>query len=230
MSLTLAAVKDRERDALLAEYLFPNGVLGNVQVPPYAAIPDIRTLTTTPSQLRARHPVFIEPFPGNDTAAGFVQLCPGLDYKFLWLLPEDEGYRTTYEAFLRKYHGLADMPGGYDVDHLFNRARASDFGLAFVRMVLLAPGENRSHGAGYEASRTRGHIGARGRARGIDEIMLLKLCGIRSPRKGRPLTAEMYTHIQRIAALFGISPLEIERNIRELMEVAAFRPDADGGA
>jgi hypothetical protein len=56
----------------------------------------------------------------------------------------------------------------------------------------------------------------------------MKLCGIRSPRKNRPLSSEMLTHIRRIAAMFGTPPLEIERNIRELMAVAAFRPhDAD---
>ncbi len=94
----------------------------------------------------------------------------------------------------------------------------------FVRMVLLGPGENRSHGAGYEKSRTAGGIGRPERERGLDEIMLMKLCGIRSPRKNRPLSAEMIAHIYRIAALFNLPPLEIEQNIRDLMEVAAYRP------
>lgn len=229
MSITLDQVRQRERDALLGEYVFPNGVMGTANVPPYAAIPSISILTNSPSQLRSKHPLSIDPFPGGDLANGFVQQCSSLGYKFLWLRPEDDNYKATYEAFLRRHYSIAIMPTGYDVDHLFNRARASELKLAYVRMVLLGPGENRSHGAGYEKSRTKGGIGKSGRERGIDEIMLMKLCGVRSPRKNKPLSPEMIVHIHRIAALFNMQPLEIEQNIRELMEVAAFRPDDDGG-
>lgn len=225
MSRTLADVQRQERDALLGEYLYPEGVLGNLNVPPYAAIPAISILATTPSAIRSKHPVVIEPFPDSGASKGFVQLCPSLGYRFLWLRPEDDNYLTMYKAFLKRHHGIGDMPKGYDVDHLFNRARAIDLGLAFVRMVLLRPGENRSHGAGHESSRTKAGIGKTGRERGIDEIMLMKLCGIRSPRKNRPFSPEMAAHVARIADLFGMSPLEIETNIRDLMEVAAFRPD-----
>ena len=227
MSVTLADVQKQERDALLGEYLYPEGILGNLKASPYAAVPAISSLATTPSAIRSKHPVVIEPFPGNSTSKGFVQYCPSLGYKFLWLRPEDDDYLTTYKAFLKRHHGIGHMPKGYDVDHLFNRARASGLGLSFVRMILLKPGENRSHGAGYESSRTKGGIGKTGRERGIDEIMLMKLCGIRSPRKNRPFSPEMAAHMARIAALFGMSPLEIESNIRDLMEVAAFRPAAD---
>ncbi|PZW40084.1 hypothetical protein C8P66_12553 [Humitalea rosea] len=218
MSLTLADVRNQERDAILGEYLVAD-------VPPYTAIPDISVLMATPSVLRAKHPLGIEAFPRASTAQGFVQICPSLGYKFLRLPPDDDNYLATYKSFLKKHHGLGDVPSGYDVDHLFNRARAIDLGLGFVRMVLLGPGENRSHGAGYEASRTKGGIGRPGRERGIDEIMLMKLCGIRSPRKNRPLSLEMLTHVHYIAALFGLPPLAIELNIRDLMSVAAFRPD-----
>lgn len=228
MSTTLEQVRQHERDALLGEYVFGNGVSGTIHVPPYTAIPSINILISTPSQLRTRHPITIEPFPGSDVMQGFVQHCPSLGYKFLWLRPEDEGYRATYEAFLQRHYNIPMMPSGYDVDHLFNRARASDLNLMFVRMVLLGPGENRSHGAGYEKSRTSGGIGKPGRERGLDEIMLMKLCGIRSPRKNRPLSAEMIAHIYRIAALFNLPPLEIEQNIRDLMEVAAYRPGEAG--
>jgi hypothetical protein len=222
MSFTLADVQTRERDALLGEYLFSEGT--GIHVPPYAAIPEISILLATPSRLRAKHPLVIEAFPGGDTAKGFVQSCPSLGYKFLWLPPSEDGYLTVYKSFLKKYYGIQQISGSYDVDHLFSRARASDLGLSFVRMVVLGTGENRSHGAGYESSRTKGHLGRVGRERGIDEIMLMKLCGIRTPRKNRPLSPEMVSHIHKVAALFGTSPMEIERNIRELMEVAAFRP------
>ena len=224
MALALSDIRNQEREALLGEYVFPEGVGGHVQVSPYSAIPDVQTLQTTPSAIRTAHPVSIQPYPDQDPARGFVQLCPSLRYKFLWLSPSEDNYLSIYRAFLRRYHGVEPTTTGYDVDHLFSRARAVDLNLSFVRMILLGPGENRSHGGGYESGRTRSGIGAPGRPRGIDEVMLMKLCGIRSPRKNRPLTAEMLFHIQRIAGLFGLSPLEIERNIRELMEVAAFRP------
>ena len=224
MPMTVSEVQRQERDALLGEYLIPVGIL---QIPPYVAIAAISDLTSTPSSLRAKYPLAIVPFPGSDTAMGFVQHCPSLNYKFLWLRPEDNGYQTKYKSFLEQHHGVKTIPSGYDVDHLFNRARAIDLGLSYVRMVVLGPGENRSHGAAYEKSRTGGHIGTPGNQRGIDEVMLMKLCGIRSPRKNRPLSSEMLAHIQRIGAMFGIPPLEIERNIRELMAVAAFRSDDD---
>jgi hypothetical protein len=219
MATTLADVKNRERDAILGEYLFPEGNL-EIQVPPYVALPDIGSLTSTPRALRAKHPLVIEPFPGPGTQHGFVQRCPSLGYAFLWLPPGDDDYRNTYAAFLKRWHGIDAMPVGYDVDHLFSRSRASAVGLLWVRMVLLGPGENRSHGAGYEAARGRNALGSGGRQRGIDEIVLMKLCGVRSPRRNRPLSAEMLAHITRIAALFGLAPMEIEQGIRNLMRVA----------
>jgi len=224
MSVSLETVRRRERDALLGEYVIPVDSAGT-QAPPYVAISSLVDLTTTPTQHRRRHPLGIEAFPTGDIAQGFVQCCASLNYKYLWLPPEDDSYRDKYIAFLKRHHGVSTALDGYDVDHLFNRQRAIDLNLTHVRMVLLGPGENRSHGAGYEKGRTIGRIGTPGRQRGIDEITLMKLCGIRSPRRNQPLTPEMLAHIQGIAAMFGLPPLEIERNIRDLMEVASFRPD-----
>ncbi len=221
--MTPAEIRAMERAALLGEYAIPIGRIG-LNIPPYVAIPEISILTSTPSAIRQVHPLVIKPFPTPDLNCGFVQICPTLNYVFLWLPPEDEHYRDVYGQFLDAYHGVKEPMTGFDVDHLFNRARAIAMRLKFVRMVLLGPGENRSHGASYEAARTKGGVGTEGLERGIDEVTLMKLCGVRSPRKGRPLTAAMQAHIARIAATFGIPPLEIERNIRELMEVAAFRP------
>lgn len=224
MSASLEVVRRRERDALLGEYAIPLGVSG-IHVPPYVAISSISDLTGTPSDLRGRYPVGVEAFPTGNIAQGFVQSCASLNYKYLWLPPGDDGYRDKYIAFLKRYHDIKAAPAAYDVDHLFSRERAIALELTHVRMVLLGPGENRSHGAGYEKSRTAGGIGTPGNPRGIDEITLMKLCGIQSPRKNHPLTPEMLGHVQKIAAMFGLSPMDIERNIRDLMEVAAFRPD-----
>ena len=220
MAMTVDEVRSRERDALLGEYLNPLA-----QVPPYVAISNISDLTNTPSFLRAKYPLAIEPFPESDMTNGFVQHCPSLGYKFLWLRPEDKGHLSKYKAFLRRFYDIHNIPDCYEVDHLFNRARAIALNLSHVRMVLLGRRENRSHGAGYEKSRTAGRMGRSGNQRGIDEITLMKLCGIASPRKDRPLSSEMLAHVQRMGAMFGLPPLEIEANLRELMAVAAFRSD-----
>ena len=58
----------------------------------------------------------------------------------------------------------------------------------------------------------------------MDEVMLLKLWGISSARKGMPLSPEMQAHIMRMAAVFGIPTAEVERSVHELMEAASSRP------
>jgi hypothetical protein len=190
---------------------------------PYSAVPEIRDLTNTPLGLRTRHPVRIEFLRDRPMTDVFVQVCPSLDFKFLWVQARNEWYRTDYLAFLRQFHNMhiQSLPTTLHVDHLFNRARA---GSMFIRTVLLPGWVNMSHGGGYEGRRTRSGVGSNERQRGIDEISLMKLFGIRSPRKNMPLTPEMQAHIDRMAALSGMPREEIERNIRELMEVASFEP------
>lgn len=58
----------------------------------------------------------------------------------------------------------------------------------------------------------------------MDDIILLKLCGLPSPRAGQPLTPEMMAHIQAIARLSGMKADEILGNIQDLIEVANFVP------
>ncbi|MCW3477421.1 hypothetical protein [Limobrevibacterium gyesilva] len=219
-------VMAQERAALLGEYLYPNGVMGGVQVPPYCAIPDWHVLRTTPTPLRQRHPIQLIELPGSRPGHAVVQLCPSLDYAFLWAHVDNDNYRSDYVRFLGAHHNLTltSLPRTYHVDHLFNRARARSMALPWVRMVLLPSFINVSHGGGYEGSRTRGGIGRPGRPRGIDEIVLLKLCGVSSPRQGMPLTPQMRVHLARMAALFHLPAAELERNIAELMQVARFRP------
>jgi hypothetical protein len=225
--MTLAEVMARERDALMAEYLFPEGIAGaGVNVPPYAAVPNFELLKTTPRYLRAKHPVHMSELSGAQRGHAFVQTCPTLGYSFLWTHVENNNYRADYVLFLQQQYAMSvtALPGTHHVDHLFNRERARAFGLPYVRMVMLPQGVNTSHGAGYEKSRTHGGLGTEGRQRGIDEIMLLKLWGISSPRRGMPLSPEMQAHAIRMAAMFGISAAEVERNIHELMQVASFQP------
>jgi hypothetical protein len=218
----------QERAALMAEYLFPEGLPGlqGANVPPYAAIPDFEVLKTTPRYLRIKHPVQISELFGTQRGHAFIQSCPTLGYNFLWTHVDNNNYRADYVLFLQQQYKMSvtALPETHHVDHLFNRERARDRGLRYVRMVLLPRSVNTSHGAGYEKSRTQGGLGTQGVQRGIDEIMLFKLWGIPSPRKGMPLSPEMQAHIIRMAAVFGIPAAEVERNVQELMEVASFRP------
>ncbi len=223
--MTLGDVMAREREALMTEYLFEQG-LARVQVPPYAAVPDFDVLVRTPTTLRTRHPVRVDELPGAKRGRAFVQICPSLNYRFLWVHADNDEYRADYVTFLQNHYGMSiqALPEAYHVDHLYNRARARQLALPYIRLVLLPREVNTSHGAGYEKSRTRGGLGTPGNQRGIDEISLMKLWGVASPRKGMPLSPDIVAHARRMSMLFGIPPAEIERNIRELMDVAGFRP------
>jgi hypothetical protein len=223
--MTLDQVMTNEREALMTEYCFPEG-FAKTQVPFYCAVADFEILKHTPSQLRSRFPIQMIPLSPQHRGKSFVQICPGLGYKFLWAHSANDEYRDDYLVFLRDHHKLpiSQLPPSCHVDHLFNRERAKAQGLIYIRMVLLPASVNTSHGAGYEKGRTQSGIGSPGRARGIDEINLMKLWGVKSPRKGMPLSPEVKDHLNHMAARFGLPPSALEQNIRELMEVAAFRP------
>ena len=223
--MTLPDIITLEREALMTEYLFEQG-LARIQVPPYSAVPDFEVLIRTPSMLRSRHPVRIDELPGRKRGQAFVQSCPTLNYKFLWVHADNDDYRQDYITFLQNHHRMTiqALPEAYHVDDLYNRARAGQMALLYIRLLLLPREVNTSHGAGYEKSRTRGGLGTPGNQRGIDEIALMKIWGISTPRKGLPLSPEMVAHARRMSMLFGLPPAEIERNIRELMDVASFRP------
>lgn len=171
--------------------------------------------------MRTRYPIRIEALAGREGKA-----CDGLKYKFLWAHVNDDDYRADYLKFLANHHGMKipAIPETYHVDHLYNRARAREMKLPFVRMGLLPGSVNMSHGAGYEKQRTQGPIGTPGNQRGIDEILLMKLWDIQAPRKGQSLSPTMQAHLDRMASLFSIPRAELLRNVTELMDVAAFRP------
>lgn len=222
--MNLQDIIEIERTALTTEFLYPVG-LAQIQVPPYVAVPDFETLQRTPTILRAKHPISIAELPGAKPQHAVVQECKSLSYKFLWTHVDNNNYRADYLKFLQLHHGLKiqALPTELHVDHLYNRARARAMDLPFVRMVLLPRSINTSHGAGYEKSRTKGKIGTKGNQRGIDEIVLMKLWGVPSPSKNTPPTPQMLAHLGRISVLFNIPRAELERNVRTLMEVAAFR-------
>jgi len=220
--VTIQDVMTQERDALLGESLTKIPFLGS-GILPFAAVTDPDVLVRSPTFLRSMHPVTLEALPGRDRGMAFVQTCSTLKYKFLWVHADNDKYRDDYKTFLKQVHKVSeDLPKSIAVDHLYNRDRALSLGTPFIRTVLAHESINSSHGAGYEKSRSRNGLGAIGRDHTMDTITLLKLCGIPSPRKGRPLTAQMRAHVNQIAALYGLKVEEMEQEIADLMDVAAF--------
>ena len=141
------AVMHRERTALITEQRLTG-------MPAYSAVGDIGIVRDLPTSLRRQHPVNLEAL--GETS--FVQACPTLGYRFLWVHVENDRYRRDYELHLKRCYGDAaqPLPADLHVDHLYNRERARVFKLTYIRMVLLPRGINTSHGAGYERLRTRG--------------------------------------------------------------------------
>lgn len=220
--MDLNTIMAAEREALIGEL-----VLGTA--PPYSALTDLDDVVRTPTFLRFRHPCVLESLNGVAPGRAMVQHCPSLDYRFLWCHVDDDAYRDDYVAFINATYGagLDRLPETQHVDHLCNRERARAVGLFWIRMVLLPRGVNTSHGAGYEKSRTNGLAGAARGARSVDPINFLKLCGVRTPRKGMPLSAEVHAHAARMAGILN-EPVEgIIASIEHMMEVAAFEPAED---
>lgn len=222
--MTINDVMKQERDALLgesvvSEKLFVGGWL------PYAAVTDPEILVRTPGFLRSKHPVTIEGLPGRDRSMAFVEVCPSLRHTFLWVHADNDDYRSDYRNFLRTIHQVReDLPETIHVDHLYNRDRAKQFQTPFIRLVLCTQRINSSHGAGYEKRRGARGLGRLGRDHTMDEITLMKLCGVSSPKKGKPLTPEIMSHIQTVAGLHGMRIEEITSIIKDLMDVADFVP------
>jgi hypothetical protein len=192
---------------------------------PYAAVTDPEVLVRTPTFLRSMHPVVLEDLEGRDRGMTFVQVCPSLKYKFLWVHADNDGYRSDYRDFLKKINKVTEnLPETVHVDHLYNRERAKRLKTPFIRLVLCPQGVNASHGAGNEKKRTSNGLGRAGRDHQIDQILVMKLCGVPSPRKGQPLTAEMMLHVQAVARLYGMKVDDIQTIIRNLIDVANFDP------
>lgn len=136
-----AGVVARLQAALLAESVRMN------RVPVIVAALDVETLRNYWNCF-PKAGVTFAPFEGREDA--HVQHGPcGAS---LWLDPATDGYRAIYGRFLKAHWGAkSDLTGsGYDADHVYNRARAMQYGYRVVRMLLVRAGPNRAHGSGYE--------------------------------------------------------------------------------
>jgi hypothetical protein len=150
--------------------------------------------------------VRFEPFEGRADAD--VQIGPA--GAALWMDPVPDGYRAVFGRFLRAHWGVtASLAGsGFDVDHVYNRARAKAYGYARVRMFLVRDVVNRDHGRSYEKQ-----IGAAERRRHVkimkllDGMSELKTLGI-PPVKDGVLTQAHFAAAALAAQHYGIPQAE----------------------
>ncbi|HEV7266879.1 MAG TPA: hypothetical protein VGN83_18485 [Falsiroseomonas sp.] len=171
-----ADIVSRLQAGLLAEVAQMSGL------PPIVAVKDM-------DELRA--------FWGRRLAAGvrFTRLADRADAVVqigphaasLWMDPAAGGYRAAYGTFLARHcsQDTALTGSGYDVDHVYNRARAIHYGYRYVRMFLVRAGPNREHGRAYEQG-----IGAAEKDRfakamkHLDAMSELKVLGLPPVRDG----------------------------------------------
>ncbi len=137
----------------------------------------------------------------------------------LWVNPASDRYPEYFRLFLREQGVDASaLTGAYDVDHLYNRERAINFGYRLVRLFPVKPTPNRSHGAGYEKAMTQADIGRSAKVMKLmDEVSAMKFFGLRSPSIRAAPTPEQLAHMHIMASLFGLSVAQIQQGVTNLM-------------
>lgn len=138
----------------------------------------------------------------------------------LWVNPGSSSYVKYFRIFLTQICGVDDstLTTLYDIDHLYNRERAKNFGYAYVRMFPVRSDANSSHGAGYEKAMTDADIGRRAKSMKLmDTVSMLKLHNALSPRVRGSFSPTQQTAIQQIAAALQIPASEVEAEIDAMM-------------
>jgi len=141
----------------------------------------------------------------------------------LWLDPRKSNYVSLFRTFLTQHCGVdaSGLTNENDVDHMFNRERAIQFGYAYVRMFPIPPGPNRSHGAGYEKAMTAADEGRRAKVlKLMDEVSFMKFFGILSPSVNGGFSASQRGHMQAMADIFDLPVEQIEQGVSGLMSRA----------
>lgn len=175
-------------------------------VPPVVAIDGTHVLGATYGGPEGRATQWLS----LDSACGgaMIQRSEG-GVQSLWVDPAREDYVDLFRTFLAEHARVdhRDLSVRYDVDHLYNAARARNFGYKLVRLFPILSAINRSHGAGYEKAMTASDIGRRRKVMKLmDEVSTMKFFGLKSPRKSGTLTADQRAHLERMAQEFGLPP------------------------
>ena len=183
------------------------------QIPPIVAVLNYDVL----KKFWAAHPkdgVSFSPFEQRTDALVQSGPCGSV----LWMDPVSTDYRATFGRFLKANWGATtDLTNsGYDVDHLYNRARAKQYGYRLVRMFLVVGDVNRDHGRSYEKQ-----IGNAERNRFVkimkllDGMSELKALGL-PPVKDGLLTPAHFAAASQAAAAYGIPVASAEQTLRDM--------------
>jgi len=212
----VASVITREHEALAVETQI-------AQCPPLVAVNDMEDVPRVPTRLRWNNPTVISPLVGAKGEA-FVVDCPKLQSTVLWVGTGNDYYRADYLTFLKATYELEidSIPAPYDVDHLYNRSRARQYQLRFIRMALVGHGANRSHGAAYEKDVTRNEATReRSDMKLMDEITSMKYFGFLSPLRDDPRESEIAAYCTFAASKLGLDPQQVRKSILYLREKAS---------
>lgn len=200
-----------------------NAIIANWRgwgIPPAVAIEGVHVLGLNYGGPEGRATKWL-PVAGYDPSVAIMQIT-GL-VKSLWVDPRRNNYVEIFRKFLSEHCRVdpGELTKNHDVDHMYNRERAVNFGYAFVRMFPIPASANRSHGAGYEKAMTESDIG-RGRKvmKLMDEVSTMKFLGILSPSTRRGLSKEQREHVKAMADLFDLTVEQIEDGIDSLMSRA----------
>lgn len=187
-------------------------------LPPHAALMNLSAAPDNPALGGGT----LKPLPGRRGPMIWEKATP--EDTSLWVPKSYGAYRAAYFDFITEVHGdQIDMAGAeaYDIDHLFNRERASSG--AMIRVEAVLSGINRSHGAGYEKTAGDGAVAKSRQANmrpftKIGFISILKILGLPVP-----VNANDRPRIDRIrqeAAKLGFPPDVIEDAINNMRDVA----------
>jgi hypothetical protein len=216
MSMDILGVIKLEHDALERETRI-------AQCPPLVAVNDMDDVARVPTVLRWNRPTSVNAVSGAKGPA-FVVSCPALQSSAMWVGTDNDRYRDDYVCYLNEVHGLGltRIPAEYDVDHLYNRSRAKQYGLKFIRTALVTGAANRSHGGAYEkdvtineAMRTRTDMKL------MDEITSMKYFGFLSPLRNDPRDKEVDTYADFAAARLGLDPKQVRKTVLSLRQKAS---------
>ena len=213
MDADIAGYIARQRQAIALE------ITAMGQIPPIVAALELRVLTDFWSR---RGGVSFAPMPGF--AAGVIQRGPSANW--LWYDPAKDDYRRAFQAFLLQVQKIkAALPADCHVDHVYNRARAKNYGYKLVRMALVPGTVNTDHGRNYEKGIGAAEKGRRPKImKLLDAMTELKLFGSRSVPSGGSLTDEQIEAAETAAGLYDISKDQALGGITGMRDRAARRP------
>ena len=216
----LTSILADEQDALAAETRLS-------KVPPYVAVHDMGQVATTPSIFRNDHPATVRPL-ANARGGSMIVDWPSLSSKALWIDlnadKHDNYYKTDYVLFLNTEYqlGMDNIPETFDVDHLYNEARARNYGLRYVRLALVHYRVNRSHGSGPEKDVTRNEeLRSPGRPKQMEELISMKYFGFLPPLRSDPRDQEVQAYAAFAQSKLGLDPDAVRDSIRYLRKKAS---------